>query len=126
MKFRAKETHTFAYRHVLLYIQVLSFLVLFLSGHVAQALIQAAYCVVVFTSPLLLLVYGARYAREQAWSWAVVPFLAEALLSVLFVGAMIYGIWCNASGGILFIKLLAVYTADAALCVLGCFGILKI
>lgn len=121
MSFNTKKSRTFAYRDVLLSTQVLSFFILLLSDHITQSLTQAAYCIVVFTSPLLLLIYGFRYMREEAWSWEAIPFLTELVLTVLFVGAMIYGIRLHVPSSALFARLLTVYAVDAVFCALGYF-----
>lgn len=120
-----KKSLACTWRHALLCTQVLFFLILFLSDHIIQSLTQAAYCIVVFTSPLLLLIYGKQYMQEKAWHWSAIPFLAETVLTFLFVGAMIFGIRLNAPSGALFARLLTVYTVDAVLCILGCFLVFK-
>ena len=125
MNFNVKKRRVAAYRWVLLCVQVLFSPVLFLADYVPWPFAQIAYCVVVFTSPLLLLIYGFRYIREEDWYRAAVPFFAEAVLAFLFVGAMIYGIRTNMPGAALFANLLTIYIIDAALCVLGFFLISK-
>ncbi len=106
-------------RPVLLYIQMICFFVLLLSAHIAPSLVQMAYCVVVFTSPLLLLTYADLYVRENVWHWTLLPFVWELGLALLFVGAMLYGIFCMEPGKVLFVKLLLLYIADTILCALG-------
>lgn len=118
MQRNSKNTHGPAYRHILFFVQMLFFLTLFLSGYISQSLTQAAYCLVIFTSPLLLLLYGAQYTHQNAFSWDALPFLAELLLALLFVAAMIYGLLSYAPASGLFTQLLAAYAVDVVLSLL--------
>ena len=106
-------------RLVLLYIQLFCVFLLILSGQLEPSLVQMAYCVVVFTSPLLLLTYADLYVRENIWHWTLLPFVWELGLALLFVGAMLYGIFCMEPGEVLFLKLVLLYIADTILCALG-------
>lgn len=66
---------------------MLSLLISVLPGSVIQPFAVITYCLAVFNTPLLLIIYGHKYlGGAKDWSWEIVPLLAETLLSILFVG----------------------------------------
>lgn len=117
---RKNAKHTLAFRRVILAVQMLSLFISALPSPVIQPFAAITYCLAVFTTPLLLIIYGHRYlGGEKDWSWEIVPLLAEILLSVLFVGAMIYGIRFMDESVVLFARLLIVYAVVTVICALG-------
>lgn len=118
-------------RHAIIAVQLISFAISICFHHIPQPLSIITYCLAVFTSPFLMLSYGYGYlSSTKKWSWDCIPFAAEIAFSILYVGAMIYGIRFHAANSALFSGLLAAYLADALLCVLGyfeyCFNICRI
>ena len=117
---RKSTKTTLAFQHVLLAVQMLSLFISIWLWPTPQPLAVITYCLAVFTTPHLLIIYGHRYlGGEKDWSWEFVPLLAETLLSVLFVGAMIYGIQHMDSSIVLFARLLIVYAVIVVICALG-------
>lgn len=107
-------------RQVLLTVQMLSLFISVLPGSVIQPFAVITYCLAVFTTPLLLIIYGHKYlGGAKDWSWEIVPLLAETLLSILFVGSMIYGVWFLDGNIFLFARLLIAYAVITVICALG-------
>lgn len=99
---------------------MLSLLISVLPGSVIQPFAVITYCLAVFNTPLLLIIYGHKYlGGAKDWSWEIVPLLAETLLSILFVGSMIYGVWFLDDNVFLFARLLIAYAIITVICALG-------
>ena len=112
---------TVAFRHVLLAAQVFSFLVLIISEHITPTLVQAMYCLAVFSSPPILMIYCRRCLREDTFLlWEGAVLVAELLIAFLFVGSSFYGIYLHLPSSILFVRLLTAYAVDASLCIVFC------
>lgn len=77
---------------------------------------QVAYCFTAFSSPFLLLEFGeqAFFQEDGFWSAAGV-FIAECLISFIFVGAMITGMKMGTASLWGFGTLLFVYCLAAVL-----------
>lgn len=106
-------------RHILLIVQLISFSITLLPIQKFLPLSMIAYLIAVFSSPLLLLSYYCVLLKHtENWSWECLPFIAEVVFSVLYVGSMIYGIRFEVNS-VLFSQLLSVYLANFLLCVLG-------
>jgi len=80
------------YKAIVMTIQVFCILLLVLSKHLEPGVNQLAYCFTAFSSPFLLLAFGeqAFFQEDGFWSSAFI-FVAEFLISFVFVGAMITG-----------------------------------
>jgi len=108
------------FRHILLTVQMLSLFISVLPGPAPQPLAIITYCLAVFTTPLLLIIYGHRYLNgEKDWPWEIVPLVAETVFSVLYVGSMIYGVWFTVGNVVLYARLLIAYVVIAVICVQG-------
>jgi len=104
-------------RHVLLAMQILSFLILLLMGRPIQPLSTVLYCLAAFSSPLLLFLYGRKYySTERFWLLDGIPFFVEIMIVYLFGGSMIYGIYVNDRSSILFMWLFVALVIDVAVC----------
>ena len=94
-------------------IQAFCGLLLIMSKYLEPGVTQMAYCFMVFASPFLLLAFGEEaFSKENSdWSSAAV-FIAEFLVSFIFVGAMITGMKTGTAslrgfGALLFVYCLA-------------------
>ena len=108
-------------RHMLLIVQLISFSITLLpiQKSLPIPIPITAYLITVFSSPHLLLSYYCFLSsRTENWSWECLPFIAETIFSVLYVGSMIYGIRFEVNS-VLFSQLLSVYLANFLLCALG-------
>ena len=114
------------YKGVILSIQMFCVLLLIISKYLEPGVTQIAYCFTAFSSPVLLLAYGEDtfFSENTCWQ-AMAVFVAEFLISFLFVGAMITGMRMN--GGTIdgFGVLLIAYAAAFILAIadrisLGC------
>ena len=106
-------------RHILLIVQLISFSITLLPIQKFLPFSIIAYFIAVFSSPPLLLSYYCFLSsRTKNWSWECLPFIAETVFSVLYVGSMIYGIRFEVNSA-LFSRLLSAYLVLAFLCTLG-------
>ena len=108
-------------RHILLIVQLISFAITLLpiQKSLPVPIPIIAYLIAVFSSPILLIShYCALLTHTKHWIAECLPFIAEAIFSVLYVGSMIYGIRFE-TNSILFSQLLSAYLTCALLCVLG-------
>lgn len=108
-------------RHILLIVQLISFAITLLpiQKSLPIPISIIAYFIAVFSSPPLLLSYYCFLSsRTKNWSWECLPFIAETVFSVLYVGSMIYGIRFEVNSA-LFSRLLSAYLVLAFLCTLG-------
>ena len=86
------------YKGAILSIQIFCVLLLILSKYIEPGVTQVAYCFTAFSSPFLLLAYGEdTFFSDATWWPAMAVFIAEFLISFLFVGAMITGMRTAAS-----------------------------
>ena len=108
-----------SFYHVLYLIQLIGFTLLIISDYINPTITRSLYCLVVFSTPWLIVEYGRKYMYAEKISLVVVPFFLEVILSILFIGSMIYGIRNGAQTvEDLFSWLLLVYIFDAAICAL--------
>ena len=91
-------------------------MLLITSKYLEPSVTQVAYCFTAFSSPFLLLAFGehAFFQEEGFWSAAGV-FIAEFLISFIFVGAMITGMKMGAAALRGFGTLLFAYCLAAVL-----------
>ena len=106
-------------RHTILMIQLISFAIALSPIRLFPLFSAISYCFAVFTSPFLLLSYYCSYmSRTEKWLLEGIPCVAEAIFSILYIGAMIYGIrFCFNS--ILFSWFLSAYLDNFLLCIFG-------
>ena len=106
--------------HTILVIQLISFAIALSPVRIAPPFSALSYCLAVFTSPILLLsCYCSYLNRTEKWFLESIPCVAEAIFSILYISAMIYGIRFY-SNSLLFSWLLSVYLVDFLLCTLWC------
>lgn len=116
----AHNNKNIAFRHhTILVIQLISFAIALSPVRIAPLFSALSYCLAVFASPFLLLSYYCRYLnRTEKWFLECIPCVAEAVFSILYISAMIYGIRFY-SNTTLFSYLLSLYLADFLLCTFG-------
>jgi len=104
------------YKAIVGAIQAFCILLLIISKYLEPGVTQIAYCFTVFTSPFLLLAFGEQAFFQEGgfWSSAAV-FIAEFLISFVFVGAMITGMKMGTASLRGFGSLLFVYCLAAVL-----------
>ena len=117
---RTTRIRNIGFYQLLLLIHLIGVIFLIISDYIHPTITRALYCLVVFSSPWLAVEFGHRYLYAEKLSLqAIVPFVIEVLVCVLFIGSMICGI---KDGGqalqALFSWLLVVYIIDVAICVL--------
>ena len=106
-------------RYAITLVQLLSLILSISPIQLPPGLAVMLYCLVVFPTPFLLLAYYCAYLnRAEKWLWNGIPFVSETVFSILYIGAMIYGIRFEANST-LFSQLLSAYLACALLCTLG-------
>ena len=102
-------------RHTILVTQLISFAIAISPLRLSPLFSAISYCLAVFTSPILLLSYYCNYLKcTKKWLLEGIPCVAEAIFSILYIGAMIFGIRFY-SNSILFSRLLTAYIADILL-----------
>ena len=111
------------YKGVILSIQIFCVLLLIISKYLEPGVTQIAYCFTAFSSPFLLLAYGEDVLFSEVTCWAAMAtFVAEFLISFLFVGAMITGMRMGSVANEVFGLLLFAYLLSTVFSVSGYFA----
>ena len=111
------------YKGAILAIQIFCVLLLISSKYIEPGVTQVAYCFTAFSSPFLLLAYGEdAFFSDATWWPAMAVFIAEFLISFLFVGAMITGMRMGSVANEVFGLLLFAYLLSTVFSVSGYFA----